>query len=869
MVAISIVAAQPANVFASTMTDAATPVTVDVTTAGTLSTLIPADQKYTITSLTVTGDLNGDDLLVLREMSGRDLKGDPTEGKLTVLDLSGANFVAGGKNYYEQNNWNKAAAVEAAVGPHCFENSILKEVKLPRSIRYIKDDAFSGSAALETIDIPQEVEEVGGYAFNGCTALKTFKFPDVKKISGSVLAYCRNLTRIDLPATVINIDFGAFNGCSALTEIHCAATTVPTLGYAAFKGIEQADITLYVPAGSVDAYKADSDWGQFSEVKEDTETGTPDTPDTPDPVRTVNVATAGSLSTLISAADKNAITTLTVTGDLNGDDILFIREMAGRDIKSQATEGKLSVLDLSGANFVAGGGNIYEQNQYNKAAAADATVPSHCFENSTLTSIKLPASVRHIKGYSFTGSAALESVEIPQEADEVGSNAFEGCSSLKTFSFPNVAQIAGSVLSGCASLTRIDIPATVKALNYGMFSGCSALTEIHCAATTVPTGYNPFAGMDRSKCTLYVPAGSVDAYKADSEWGQFSEIKEEGGTSTPDTPETGVRKFDVQTAGTLATLVGDAKNTITEMQVTGTLNGDDILCIREMAGRDKENAQTEGKLVSLDLSGASIVEGGGIYYHNNTSNINMSTANDVISEYMFDHCNLETIVFPATVKAIEGGAFGSCYNLKGTLTIPDNITRIGNYAFEACTAIEHVVLPAKLTDESWSKPALGSNVFSGCHSLKEVTIPGGFTRLRTNAFNDCIALTTVTLPASITYIDGSAFAGCTSLTDIYVKRATPPTANYGTFADAIYATCKVHVPAGAASAYQEASYWEDFANIVEDVTDGIGSVTAGTAAGATDGIYTLSGVKVNPDTMTPGIYIVRKNGISLKITVRK
>ena len=52
--------------------------TVNVTTAGTLSQLIRSDDKYSITELTITGPLNGDDLLLIREMAGSDIKGVPT-----------------------------------------------------------------------------------------------------------------------------------------------------------------------------------------------------------------------------------------------------------------------------------------------------------------------------------------------------------------------------------------------------------------------------------------------------------------------------------------------------------------------------------------------------------------------------------------------------------------------------------------------------------------------------------------------------------------------------------------------------------------------------------------------------------------------
>jgi len=79
---------------------------------------------------------------------------------------------------------------------------------------------------------------------------------------------------------------------------------------------------------------------------------------------TINVETAGTLPELIPSSQKNQITNLTLNGNLNGTDILYIREMAGRDVNSKLTSGNLSVLDLSNARFVAGGEIYYDYNVY-------------------------------------------------------------------------------------------------------------------------------------------------------------------------------------------------------------------------------------------------------------------------------------------------------------------------------------------------------------------------------------------------------------------------------------------------------------------------------------------------------------------------
>lgn len=576
--------------------------------------------------------------------------------------------------------------------------------------------------------------------------------------------------------------------------------------------------------------------------------------------KTVDVATAGTLSTLISDAEKYTVSELTVSGSLNGDDVLFLREMAGRDIASNPTEGTLQKLDLSDANIVYGGGNYFEQNQWNKATTADDIIGAHCFEKSTLVSLVLPKTIGQIEGDAFSNSSSLTEIVIPEQVNRIGSYAFTGCSSLTTFTFPNVKTVAGSVLSGCTSITKVYLPETVTDVEFGVFDGCANLTELHCAATAAPScAWKPFQGLDVTKCTLYVPTGCATAYKAASYWGDFTNIVEE----STDRPLEPIRTVDLTEPGTLANYINDTeKFATTELTVTGEINSDDVRLIREMAGRDNIGNETDGKLTKLDLSGARFVSGGSPYL--NIYNNDWYTKTDTITQYMFDHCKLESITLPENIKVIEA-AFGDCYYLTGTFTVPQSVTRIGNYAFAACTQVEHFVLPSQLVDNGYSEPALGSNVFAGCHLLKDITIPEGVTRIKGSTCYDCDALEEVTIPSTVTYIDGSAFAKCPNIKAIHVNRATPMSVGYEAFDESLYETCVVYVPAGAVEAYKANDSWNAFKMIVEEGTEiptAIDNIGATDTANA-DAIYTLGGAKT--EKIGKGMYIVVKNGKAHKI----
>lgn len=72
------------------------------------------------------------------------------------------------------------------------------------------------------------------------------------------------------------------------------------------------------------------------------------------------------------------------------------------------------------------------------------------------------------------------------------------------------------------------------------------------------------------------------------------------------------------------------------------------------------------------------------------------------------------------------------------------------YAFEDCTALKSVKLPARLTD-------IDQAVFAGCESLENIVIPEGVTSIKYRAFDGCDNLQYAIIPASVTSIEDGAF----------------------------------------------------------------------------------------------------------------
>ena len=289
----------------------------------------------------------------------------------------------------------------------------------------------------------------------------------------------------------------------------------------------------------------------------------------------------------------------------------------------------------------------------------------------------------------------------------------------------------------------------------------------------------------------------------------------------------------VERAGTLHGMINASRLPyITDLKLTGELNGTDISFIRTLV---KKN------LRFLDLSEARIVEGGAIYYSN------YRTSNDIIGSYMFYNpdyspispCAISKINLPNSVTGIEEGAFKSCTRLTD-INIPNSVTSIGPETFKSCTSLTDINIPNSVT-------SIGERAFSGCTSLTDINIPNSVTSIEWATFVSCTGLTSINIPGSVTTIGSNAFYSCTSLTDInipnsvtsigeqafyncdnlksvYMNASTPPFIGSQAFHN-ISKDLTIYIPRGSYTAYW-LSYWGNY-NLVEyDPTDIQGVTTS-------------------------------------------
>lgn len=152
----------------------------------------------------------------------------------------------------------------------------------------------------------------------------------------------------------------------------------------------------------------------------------------------------------------------------------------------------------------------------------------------------------------------------------------------------------------------------------------------------------------------------------------------------------------------------------------------------------------------------------------------------------FNTCHyLETVVFNGGESEIilGNGIFGSCENLK-KVTLEGNIVHIPKSCFGTCINLSDITLPdtVKSYDEfSFARSGIteftvpeevtkiADYAFYECSSLQKIKLHDNVTYIGIAAFGSCLSLTEINIPASVMKIEELAFSECTSLTDMLIS----------------------------------------------------------------------------------------------------
>lgn len=418
--------------------------------------------------------------------------------------------------------------------------------------------------------------------------------------------------------------------------------------------------------------------------------------------------------------------------------------------------------------------------------------------------------------YSYRTS--IKNVEIKSGVTSVGDYAFYNYNTIESITIPEgVTQIGAYALLGCSGIAKLTVPESVISIGYEAFYKCSGLTEINWNAKTVgdlTKNNNLFYNAGQSGSGIKVTFGAnvekIPAYL-------FNPYTHVSSTNFPNIT---------------SVVIGDKVTSIGQYSFFVCKNIKNITIGNNVASIDNhafsyctslESITIPNSVTSIGTSAFSgcqniksitipeNVTSIGVASFSGCSNIteinwNAKNVSDLTnSTYIFNGAGQNAggikVTFGNTVERIPAYLFypnqsDSSYAAKITsITIGNNVTSIGNYAFYNCKDLQEINWNAKSVSNfpsnnyifgyagqngSGVKVIFGTNVetipatiFSPNSSstsylpnITNVTIGNNVTSIGTSAFRDAVGLKSITIPEKVTNIGGSAFYNCKSLTEI-------------------------------------------------------------------------------------------------------
>ena len=487
-----------------------TSVTVADNIAGKLAEKLTDTQITNTVSLAVSGEINGTDIKLIREMLQK--------GHLASLNLESASLVSGGDKYYS-SYVTKDSIITTSMFDGCVS---LVEVKLPKDIVGIESFAFDGCKNLNKIEIPETCREISPYALSRCSnleniyvvaensylksvdgvlyskdgntllrypigrnvshfsipegvlaignrafyqsSIKTFSLPNtLERIESYAFSNCRNITSIEIPESVTVMDDGAFDSCNGLYEVKMSPNVKELKSHVFGFCVNLRTFMIGSYIEKISEYA-------FSNCK--------------------------SLQSIDVDPENPYFCTYNNT--------VYSSDM------------KTLVLCPRG---------LYADEYY--VAENVITIENRAFAGcKNIENIILPESLSTIGSYAFNG-CTMKSIKIPDNVLSISNDAFYGCDSLESFTFPNlVTKLESNVLGYCNNISYVYIPENVNYIGSSALRSCKSLRMIESHIVDISnvemyessySGINAFDGIP-DDCTWRVPNGCADEYRSQKWW---------------------------------------------------------------------------------------------------------------------------------------------------------------------------------------------------------------------------------------------------------------------------------------------------------------------------------------------------------------
>ena len=401
-----------------------------------------------------------------------------------------------------------------AIGDSVFTSSNrLETVVIPSGVTSIGSNAFYQRYTLTRVDGAEGVTTIGNDCFYRCSGLTSFTFPSgLTSVGFRAFRDCNGLGGVTLPSTVTSISNNAFY--ANLDYVKLTSTTPPELvlegqyyeNYCFGQGGSTA-YPIYVPCSAYETYK--TAWNSYNLIKNRI-TPWGDYTKTEEVVGEYLCENGGKYKKMEIFVSSDNVTWCSV-----GYQIGDLIESGGTDC---ATRLHLEYNSNCGTQCEA-----YVYDDYCSNTSTTITYDDYPWGKSYISAMTVGDCVTDID--SGVGDS-LRILNLGNSVQHIGTTAFQW-NRISNLVIPDsVTSIGNTAFGNSYSLRTIEIGSGITSIGDGAFkkyTGATGVLEsVTIKAVTPPTaGYRIF-DYQNTDFVIYVPAQSVEAYKAASGWSTYA-----------------------------------------------------------------------------------------------------------------------------------------------------------------------------------------------------------------------------------------------------------------------------------------------------------------------------------------------------------
>ncbi len=820
---------------------------------------------------------------------------------ITELDLSGANASIGTYAFYSCNSLRtvKLSGVNTIESGAFYGCDELVNLEMSDTLTTIEGSAFCSCTSLKTVIFSDSVTTIADGSFTDCTGLESVTIgKGCTSVTASAFTRNVNLVKFDvsednesytsvdgvlynkektavvcypkslsgeyvIPDTVTSIEKAAFENCNKLTKI-TIGSGVETVNPYAFNQCNLLATVVFKDSDTANKKICERAFyycGSLTEV------------DFGNAVTSIGDYAFTICSKIKSLEFPDSLTSIgqfafspytdRTGGTYKESNLESVKFGTGlKTIGNYAfyDDRKISKLEFTGDNLTSIGSYAFYDNlalEELNLSGDNVSIGDNAFNNcNKLKTVNLKSGIKSIGSYAFRDCTVLDDIKLCSEVETIGAYAFYNCGNLQSIAIPdNVTKIDNNTFENCSSLKSVSIGKNCTTISATAFNNATKLEKITVSADNEK--YSSFDGAllnkEKTSIILYPKSKSGEFVIPDT----VTSIANRAFSSCPNLTKITIGA-NVESVGAYAfsdcSALSDVvfKDSTIEKKVIGDYAfyncqalsnvdfGNAVKSIGNYAfmfDKSLESIEFPDSLESIGYCAFSC-RSGRTYVASNLKSVKFGSGLKAIGYYAFyENRKLETIEFSGNNLSLIGdGAFQNCLSL-AELNLKGNNTVIGECAFKNNDALKEIVLSGVRI--------IGKNAFGYGDTLKRVSLGEGLISIYSYAFYSCPNLETVSLPGSLTTINDSAFQNCSKLTSIDVPNKVTGL-SYNTFANC--------------SSLKNVSIGSGCTSISTTAFDGTSSIDRITVSEDNKNYTVVDGVLYNKDMTTLVLYPKNRSG---------